>query len=240
MFKPFLKRYPTTSSFANHKNRKPPAVEPGIDYGTPIGTNDYLMTLGTVYFFGKDGKGAIYYSVKVDNSEFAVFSKLYGIKNITSVKYNVVHLSKVVVKLGHYKSGILASLTGNTGQSTGAHTHITLKINNVSVNPAIFIDYLYGLKEEDINMDKIKYLKNFLTWVWPRKDVLKHPTYGSRPDLWMDKYGWLELGKAYEALKAERDDLKKKLENCTNNTSPSFEQQKAKYKNDLISFINKL
>lgn len=80
----------------------------GIDYGIKVGTELYSAINGLVTEVAKDPKGYGDY-VKIENEQCGI---LYA------------HLSQFKVKLGdQVKAGQLIGLSGNTGNSTGAHLH---------------------------------------------------------------------------------------------------------------------
>lgn len=59
------------------------------------------------------------------------------------------HLSKIYVKEGDYIfASDIVGITGNTGRSTGAHLHITTKLNGVHEDPFILLQYINDTKKE--------------------------------------------------------------------------------------------
>lgn len=64
-----------------------------------------------------------------------------------------------------------------------------------------------------VNMTKINTLKEFLSKDWIRNDILSHPTYRDRPDLWWDTYSWKEVPPAYRSVQASLSDSKLETQN---------------------------
>lgn len=58
------------------------------------------------------------------------------------------HLSRIYVSQGQaVLPGDVVGITGNTGRSTGEHLHITIRQKGEYINPRIFLDYIYSVKE---------------------------------------------------------------------------------------------
>ena len=115
------RKTPTKNASTNHS---------GIDIAVPIGTPVKTISSGTVFKAGTSkGYG---YAVFVDHG-------MINGKHVTS-EYG--HLSKINVKIGDkIKAGTEIAKSGNTGYSTGPHLHITIKENNVAVNPRKYIKF---------------------------------------------------------------------------------------------------
>lgn len=113
MIYPFPIRYRVTSSYTAHLQRNPPSKMPGTDYATPIGTPIYAI---------EDG----WLQIEPANTMLGAVAI-----SLTSVggarKWVLVHLSRVVGAARNVKQGELIGYTGNTGRTTGAHTHISLR-----------------------------------------------------------------------------------------------------------------
>jgi len=110
---PFDKRYNITSTFQGHLGRKPASRMPGTDYATPMGTPIYASFSG--WMQSEDSKslaGAIGLSITSSDK---------------TVKYILIHLSQVVSSHRQVNEGDLIGYSGNTGKSTGPHTHISAK-----------------------------------------------------------------------------------------------------------------
>ena len=115
------RKTPTKNASTNHS---------GIDIAVPIGTPVKTISSGTVTKAGAS-KG---YGV-------AVFID-HGIINGKHVTSEYGHLSKTDVKVGDkIKAGQIVAKSGNSGYSSGPHLHITIKENNIPVNPRKYIKF---------------------------------------------------------------------------------------------------
>ena len=100
---------------ANHK---------GVDVAVPIGTNIFSVAEGVVMSVGY--QGGYGNSVEIQHDGYSSF---------------YAHNSKIIVKVGqHIAAGDVIALSGNSGNSTGPHSHIEKIINNVQVNPIGFFE----------------------------------------------------------------------------------------------------
>ena len=116
-----MRKQPTAGASTNHK---------GIDIAVPIGTPVKTISSGTVTKAGAS-KG---YGIAV----FVDHGMING-KHVTS-EYG--HLSKTDVKVGDkIEAGQIVAKSGNSGVSQGPHLHITIKENNIPVNPRKYIDF---------------------------------------------------------------------------------------------------
>jgi murein DD-endopeptidase MepM/ murein hydrolase activator NlpD len=131
---------------------------PGQDYSCSIGTPLYSMNDGEVLYAGYDN---------VNGNLIQIWNKEEGFKTLYG------HNSELKKKQGDkVKAGDLIALTGNTGDGTGPHSHIGLKLTdklgnglnndngyNGAIDPAPYIklDYLgNNIKDEDMKLKKIK------------------------------------------------------------------------------------
>ena len=97
----------------------------GLDIAAIEGTPIKVIAKGTVTYAGWYGSYGLL--VKVDHEN--------------GVETWYAHTSKINVKKGQkVKSGDIIALVGNTGNSTGAHLHLEIRINGRHVNPQ---NYLY-------------------------------------------------------------------------------------------------
>ncbi|MFO7635843.1 MAG: M23 family metallopeptidase [Clostridia bacterium] len=96
----------------------------GVDLGGTTGDNIFASADGVVIQARYDsGYG---YLIKIDHGEG--LTTLYA------------HCSKFLVKEGDVvKQGQVIAKVGNTGLSSGPHLHFEVRINNVPVNPLLFI-----------------------------------------------------------------------------------------------------
>ena len=97
----------------------------GLDIATSTGTKIKACAGGTVTFSGY--KGSYGYMVVVNHGNGV--ETYYG------------HCSKLYVKAGQQvKQGDVIAAVGNTGNSTGPHLHLEIRLNGVAYNPQ---NYLY-------------------------------------------------------------------------------------------------
>lgn len=97
----------------------------GIDWATPTGTTIYASSGGTVTRAG--------------------WSSSYGycvyIQHPGGFETRYAHNSKLLVKVGQtVKQGQSIALSGNTGQSYGAHLHFEIRINGTPVDPLNYLE----------------------------------------------------------------------------------------------------
>ena len=97
----------------------------GLDIGASIGTPIKAAATGTVTFAGY--KGSYGYMVVISHSNEV--ETYYG------------HCSKLYVTAGqNVNQGDVIAAVGNTGNSTGPHLHLEIRVNGVAYNPQ---NYLY-------------------------------------------------------------------------------------------------
>ncbi len=97
----------------------------GLDIGASIGTPIKAAASGTVTFAGYKGSYG-YMVVIAHNNEIETY---YG------------HCSKLYVSAGQkVNQGDVIAAVGNTGNSTGPHLHLEIRVNGVAYNPQ---NYLY-------------------------------------------------------------------------------------------------
>lgn len=102
-----------SSSFTAHTKRKPPSVNPGVDYATPIGTAVLSPAAGKVTRARWSDIAGYYVTIEHDNGWSS----------------EGLHLSRVTVKEGQRVSaGHRIGFTGDTGSSSrGPHLHWILR-----------------------------------------------------------------------------------------------------------------
>jgi murein DD-endopeptidase MepM/ murein hydrolase activator NlpD len=121
---PFIRPISSTrisSSFADHKNRRPPSGLPGTDYPVPVGTSVHAAKSGVV-------TRANYGTTSGKNVRIAH-------PDGTTSYY--LHLSRIDVTNGqHVSQGQVIGKSGNTGRSTGPHLHFAIaNAQGVLVDP---------------------------------------------------------------------------------------------------------
>lgn len=98
----------------------------GLDIAAPKGTEIKAVAKGTVTF--AESSGSYGYLVKIDHGN--------------GVETWYAHTSKMLVTEGQeVKAGDVIALVGSTGNSTGPHLHLEIRINGEHVNPQ---KYLYN------------------------------------------------------------------------------------------------
>jgi murein DD-endopeptidase MepM/ murein hydrolase activator NlpD len=96
----------------------------GTDYKAPTGTPIVAMNSGVVR--------------AVKNSK--TYGKTIIIDHGQGLLTFYLHLSKFNVKLGQtVQQGQLIGLSGDTGYSLGSHLHLTVRVNNISIDPEKFM-----------------------------------------------------------------------------------------------------
>ena len=97
----------------------------GLDIGAPTGTKIKAAAGGTVTFSGY--KGSYGYLIVINHGNGV--ETYYG------------HCSKLYAKVGQQvNQGEVIAAVGNTGNSTGPHLHLEIRVNGVAYNPQ---NYLY-------------------------------------------------------------------------------------------------
>ncbi len=97
----------------------------GIDIAAPYGTEIYASGGGTVVAAGWNSGGYGYYVI-IEHADG--YRTLYG------------HCSVVIAHEGQIvEKGQLIAKVGSTGNSTGNHCHYEVRLNNICVNPGIYL-----------------------------------------------------------------------------------------------------
>lgn len=113
--------YVFTSPFGQRWGR----AHEGIDLAVPTGTVVAAAADGVVIQSGENGGYGI--SIYVDHGNGIITR--YG------------HLSQAYAQVGReVKQGETIGLSGNTGNSTGPHLHFEIRIGDVAVNPANYVE----------------------------------------------------------------------------------------------------
>ncbi|NLI91800.1 MAG: peptidoglycan DD-metalloendopeptidase family protein [Peptococcaceae bacterium] len=117
---------PISSDFGYRRNpfgRWTSEFHTGIDIACPVGTPVMAVADGIVTFAGWDG----YWGRKVQIN--------HGFGVVTFYAHN----SKLVVNVGdQVKKGQVVAYSGNSGRSTGSHSHYSAYVNGELVDPLIF------------------------------------------------------------------------------------------------------
>ena len=118
-------RISTQYGMRRYTNGKYSSAHSGYDIAAPEG-NDVLAGGGGRVVFA--GEMKFYGNTVIIDHGLNIFSY-----------YN--HMSRLNVKTGDdVKTGDLIGFIGTTGYSTGPHLHFNIKVNDVNVNPAVFVD----------------------------------------------------------------------------------------------------
>lgn len=97
----------------------------GLDIAGPVGTTIAAAAGGTVVFSGWDNYG-LGYAVKISHGN--------GVETVYG------HCSKLYVKSGEVvESGQAIAAMGSTGNSTGSHLHLEIRVNGVRHNPQMYL-----------------------------------------------------------------------------------------------------
>ncbi len=112
-----------TSRFGSISSRRSSA-HTGLDIGASTGTPIKAVAGGTVIFSG--WKGA--------------YGKMIALDHGNGVLTYYAHCSALYKNVGEYvNQGDIISAVGNTGNSSGPHLHIEIRVNGVAYNPEKFI-----------------------------------------------------------------------------------------------------
>ena len=97
----------------------------GLDIAGPVGTPIAAAAGGTVTFSGWDNYG-LGYAVKISHGN--------GVETVYG------HCSKLYVKTGQtVVAGEAIAAMGSTGNSTGSHLHLEIRVNGVRHNPQLYL-----------------------------------------------------------------------------------------------------
>lgn len=122
MWYPVDCRWRLSDSFQGHKDRTPPSRAPGIDIACPSGSEVRAPAAGTVTFSGYQSKGGR--ALWIQCAGFRLY---------------VCHLSRVTRLKGEkVQAGQVIGYTGNTGQTTGPHLHLSILQAGSWVDPEQF------------------------------------------------------------------------------------------------------
>lgn len=97
----------------------------GVDLAVNTGTQVLAFADGTIDYIG-------------DSPEYGLYLQ---ISHANGVKSFYAHCSELLVHQGQtVQAGETVALSGNTGNSTGPHLHLELKIDGVRINPIYYIE----------------------------------------------------------------------------------------------------
>lgn len=112
-----------TSKFGERSSIRS-SVHTGLDIANKTGTKIKVVAGGTVTFAGTSGS----------------YGKLVKVSHGNGVETWYAHCSKLYVKQGEQVSaGDVIATVGSTGNSTGPHLHLEIRINGTAVNPQKYI-----------------------------------------------------------------------------------------------------
>ncbi len=97
----------------------------GIDLAAPYGTPIMAADSGQVIWTGWDWSG-LGWAVKINHGHY--IATIYG------------HMSRFIVSVGqNVTKGQVIGYEGSTGASTGPHLHFMVMVNNIWVNPILYV-----------------------------------------------------------------------------------------------------
>ena len=116
---------PVSGSISSRYGARGSGTHKGLDIATSTGTPIAAAAGGTVIFSGWDSYG-LGNCVKISHGNGVV--TVYG------------HCSKLYVTTGEtVRAGEVISAVGSTGNSTGPHLHLEIRVNGVSQNPQLYL-----------------------------------------------------------------------------------------------------
>ena len=96
----------------------------GLDIAAPYGTSIKAAASGTVVFSGSKGS----------------YGYMIAISHGNGVQTYYAHCSKLYASVGQYVSqGEVIAAVGSTGNSTGNHLHLEVRVNGVAYNPQNYV-----------------------------------------------------------------------------------------------------
>ncbi|MDD3093372.1 MAG: M23 family metallopeptidase [Clostridia bacterium] len=97
----------------------------GVDIGGLWGDEIYAAATGTVL------------SVRYEQSGYGYWLRIKHSESITTL---YAHCSKILVKAGDtVEKGQVIAYVGSTGLATGPHLHFEIRVNDIPINPTLFI-----------------------------------------------------------------------------------------------------
>ena len=116
---------PTSGIITSRYGLRASGNHTGLDIAAPIGTPIAAAAAGTVTFSGWDNYG-LGYAVKISHGN--------GVETVYG------HCSQLYVRAGEtVEAGQAIAAMGSTGNSTGSHLHLEIKVNGVRQNPQLYL-----------------------------------------------------------------------------------------------------
>ena len=116
---------PTTGIITSRFGPRASGNHTGLDIAGPVGTTIAAAAKGTVVFSGWDNYG-LGYAVKISHGN--------GVETVYG------HCSALYVTTGEVvESGQAIAAMGSTGNSTGSHLHLEIRVNGSVVNPQYYL-----------------------------------------------------------------------------------------------------
>ena len=116
---------PTSGIITSRYGLRASGNHTGLDIAAPIGTPIAAAAAGTVTFSGWDNYG-LGYAVKISHGN--------GVETVYG------HCSQLYVRAGEtVVAGQAIAAMGSTGNSTGSHLHLEIKVNGVRQNPQLYL-----------------------------------------------------------------------------------------------------
>lgn len=123
-------RHDVSDSFDDHRNRRPPSVNPGTDYKT--WTSDFSTHHRKVFAVSD---GVITTTSAGNGIWYIEYRDSYG--NV----HQDLHLSDILVSRGqNVKQGEVIGITGDSGSPGSPHLHHVLKINGINVDFELYVN----------------------------------------------------------------------------------------------------
>ena len=117
---------PVTGTITSRFGRRSGGTHTGLDIANSTGTPIKAAAAGTVVYSGYKGS----------------YGKLIIVAHTNSIQTYYAHCSRLYVSAGQTVSqGEVIAAVGSTGNSTGPHLHLEVRVNGVAKNPQ---NYLYG------------------------------------------------------------------------------------------------
>lgn len=115
---------PTTGTISSRFGSRWGRSHTGLDIANTLGTNIYAAATGTVKYTGW----------------FGGYGNLVIINHGSGVETYYGHCSSIVVTAGQQvQQGQLIALMGSTGNSSGSHLHLEVRVNGVAQNPQTYV-----------------------------------------------------------------------------------------------------